>query len=131
MKIKILMLLMSLGMLLAAPTFTYAQLTDDDIDFQASDPGDDTYGPVSLDPTLIEGTLSHVNRTIQLEFLYDLGVVTVNIIGENGVQYISEEINTSQETITTIDVKLLPPGKYFILCYTNEGLQRASFEIYK
>lgn len=117
-------------MLLVAPVFTYA-ITDEDIDFQGSDPGDEGWGPVSIEPTLIEGTLSHTNGTIQLDFLFDLGVVTVNIIGENGAQYISEEINTTKETTTTIDVKSLPAGKYIILCYTKEGLQKATFEICK
>jgi len=130
MKAKILMFMMAIGMLLTAPALTYAQYTDEDLEFQGCDPTEGVFGPVSLDPTLIEGVLSHANQTLTLNFLFDLQTVTISITDGKGVQYIREEVNTSTEATTTIDVVSLPAGKYTVICYTPAGIQKADFEIH-
>lgn len=131
MKTKLLMFMMAIGMMLAAPTISYAQITDDDLDYQGGTSGNGEYGPVSLEPEIVEGVLSHINKTITNYFVEDCGVVTIWIVDEKGNLYISEEVNTSEETTLVIDIKSLPAQKYTIICFTPFGQQKAKFEIYK
>ena len=131
MKTKLLMFMMAIGMMLAAPTITYAQITDDDLDYQGSTTGNEDYGPVSLDPVIVEGVLSHINKTITNYFVEDCGVVTIWIADEKGNLYISKEVNTTEQAEVVIDVRSLPAQKYTIICFTPFGQQKAKFEIYK
>lgn len=132
MKTKLLMFFMAIGMLLTLPSLSYAQgYTDEDIDFQGGDAGNSDFGPVSLDPILIKGIVSHENQTLQLNFQFDLQTVTVWIVDENGTLYLSEEINTSVEATKTLNLKALPAKKYKIICFTPEGKQVANFELHK
>lgn len=131
MKTKFLMFMMAIGMLLASPAISYAQITDDDLEYQGGNPGNEEFGPVSLEPVIIKGVVSHDDKTITNTFLEDLGVVTIWITDEKGTLYISQEVNTTEEETVTIDIKSLPAQKYIIICFTPEGQQKAKFEIHK
>lgn len=130
MKTKFLMFVMAIGMLLAAPSLSYAQLTDDDLDFLGNDGGGSEFGPVSL-YSPIQGTLSHQNETITLNFDYDMGIVTVWIVDENNNICMTQEVNSANATKTPIDIKVLSDKKYSIICFTPEGQFKANFELYK
>lgn len=129
MKAKFLMFMMFIGMLLAMPTIVNAQYTDDDLDFQGGNSDNGEWGPVSLEPELVKGTISYANETITTTFLTDLKVVTIWIVDEKGNLYVSEEVNTTTNKAVTIDIKSLPAQKYKIICFTSEGQQTARFEI--
>lgn len=130
MKTKIWMLLMALGMLFAIPSLSYAQYTDEDIEFEAGDSNNSDFGPISFDPVLVKGVLSHNNKTITNTFLFDLGDVTVQIVDKSGNVYIEEEVNTSENAVLVIDIKNLPAQTYKIICFTKEGLQTATFSLH-
>lgn len=123
------MFTMFIGILLAMPTMVNAQLTDEDLDYGGSNSGNSEWGPVSLEPELVKGTISYVNEIITTTFLTDLKVVTIWIVDEKGNLYISEEVNTTTNKTVTIDIKSLPAKKYKIICFTCEGQQIAKFEI--
>lgn len=132
MRTKFLMFFMAIGMLLAIPSLSYAQgYTDEELDFQGGDVTDTGFGPVSLDPVYIEGVVSNTEQTITLDYLYDLGVITIWIVDEKGQLYISEEVDTRNESTTQIDIKALPAQKYTIICFNPKGKQTASFELRK
>ena len=120
-----------MAMLLAVPAISYAQYTDDDLDYQGGNSENSEWGPISLDPILVEGVISYTNETITNTFLFDLGVVKMWIVDEEGQLYISEEVNTKEQKTVTIDIKSLPAKKYKIICFTPEGQQIAKFEIYE
>lgn len=132
MKAKLFMFLMAIGLFLAMPTFTYAQgYTDEDIEMEGSDVGNSDFGPVSYHPDLLEAVVSHINQTINLNFLEDLGTVTIWIVDEAGQLYISEEINTTKDNKVTIDIKALPGQKYTLICYNAIENQKGKFELHK
>lgn len=132
MKTKLFMFLMAIGMLVAAPTLLYAQgYTDDDFDFNGSDVSNDEFGPVSTDPVYIKGNVSYINQEITLDYQANLGTITIWIVDEKGTLYISEEVNTVEESTTKIDIKALPAQKYTIICFNKKGQQKAEFELLK
>lgn len=125
------MFLMAFGLLMAAPALSYAQYTDEDLEYEGGASDDEDFGPVSLEPTLITGVLSHADKTITNTFMEDLGTVTIWIADEKGMLYISEEVKTAQGSTVTIDIQALPAGRYKIICFTPEGRQTAKFEIHE
>lgn len=127
------MFFMAIGMLLASPLLSHAQggYTDEDIDFEGSDASNTGFGPTSLEPEIIHATISHINKTITLSFLEDLGTVTIWIVDEKGNLYISEEVDTVAEATKAIDMKSLQAQKYTIICFTPEGQQKGKFELHK
>lgn len=133
MKTKLLLLMLAIGMMLAIPGFSYAQgFTDEDIDWESGDLGNnDNYGPVSLDATIIKGSISHENQTLTLNFLEDMGIVTICIADANNNIYIIEEINTSKEATKVISIAGLSAQKYTIVCYNPIENQKAEFELHK
>lgn len=141
MRTKLFMLMMAIGMLLSIPTISFAQgYTDEDLDFEASDSSNSDFGPTSLkpvtftdifEPVLITGILSHQRQTISLDFIMDLGVVTIQIIDTKGTVVLSQQINTSREPYKVINIKALPAQKYRIICYNPIKNQRADFELRK
>ena len=132
MKAKLLMLMMAIGMLLSTPMLSYAQgFTDEDLEFQGGDYTGDEFGPVSLDPIVVKGNVSFINQEITLNFLEDMGTITIWIIDENGNLYLSKEVNTTEEVTTKMDIKALPAQKYTIVCFTPMGQQGAYFELRK
>lgn len=132
MKTKLFMFIMAVGMLLTIPTISFAQgFTDEDLEFQGGDASDGEFGPVSIDPILIMGILSHENKTITLDFIEDLGVVTIQIVNTQGTVVLSQQINTSREPYKVINIKALPAQKYRIVCYNPIENQRADFELRK
>lgn len=132
MKTKLFMFLMAIGMMVAAPTLLYAQgYTDDDFDFNGSDVSNDEFGPVSTDPVYIKGNVSYINQEITLDYQANLGTITIWIVDEKGTLYISEEVNTVEESTTKIDIKALPAQKYTIICFNKKGQQKAEFELRK
>lgn len=119
-------------MLLAIPTLSYSQgMTDEDLEIESGDTNNSDFGPVSFNPTLIEGILSHVNQTITVNFLEDLGTVTIWIVDEKGALYYSEEVNSAVETTKVLDLKALPAQKYRIVFYNPVENQKADFELHK
>lgn len=130
MKTKFFMFLMALGLMLAAPALSYAQATDEDLDFMGGDTGRDEFGPVSL-YSPVHGNLSQQNENITLNFAYDMGMMTVWIVDENGNMCIQATVNTSKGTADPIDLKALAAGKYTIICFTPEGQYKADFELYE
>lgn len=132
MKTKLFMFLMAIGMMVAAPTLLYAQgYTDEDLDFNGSDVSNDDFGPVSTDPVYILGNLSYIDQEITLNYQANLGTITIWIVDEKGTLYISEEVNTVEESTTKIDIKALPAQKYTIICFNKKGQQKAEFELHK
>lgn len=132
MKAKLFMFLMTIGLFLSAPAFTYAQgYTDEEIEFEGCDVTNSDFGPVSLNPELLRGTVSQLNQTISLNFLEDLGQVTVWIVDEAGQLYVSKEINTTKDKKITIDIQALPKQKYTIICYNGIENQEGKFELRK
>lgn len=132
MKTKLFMFLMAIGMMVAAPTLLYAQgYTDEDLDFNGSDVSNDDFGPVSTDPVYIKGNVSYINQEITLDYQANLGTITIWIVDEKGTLYISEEVNTVEESTTKIDIKALPAQKYTIICFNKKGQQKAEFELRK
>ena len=129
MKAKFLMLFMTIGMLFALPSLSYAQVTDENIDFEGGDTSNSEFGPVSVEPTLVKGVLSHVNKTLELNILFDLGEVTFFIYDEQGTIYVAKEVNSSKEAIVTLDLEGLPAQKYTIICVTSEKNLKAKFEL--
>lgn len=127
MKIKLIILM--LGLFLIAPAITFAQYTDEDLEYQGGNSDDGEFGPVSLDPEVISGSISYTNEKITNTFLCDLGIITVWIVDEKGQLYISEEVNTTQQAVQEIDIKALPEQKYKIICFTSEGQYYSIFEI--
>lgn len=119
-------------MLLAIPTLSYSQgMTDEDLEIESGDTNNSDFGPVSFNPTLIKGILSHVNQTITVNFLEDLGTVTIWIVDEKGALYYSEEVNSAVETTKVLDLKALPAQKYRIVFYNPVENQKADFELHK
>lgn len=132
MKAKLFMFLMAIGLFLATPASTYAQgYTDDEIEMEGCDTSNSDFGPVSYHPDLLEAVVSHINQTINLNFLEDLGTVTIWIVDEAGQLYISEEINTTKDNKVTIDIKALPGQKYTLICYNAIENQKGKFELHK
>lgn len=132
MKTKLFMFLMAIGMMVAAPALSYAQgYTDDDFDFHGGDVSNDDFGPVSTDPVYIKGHISYIDQEITLDYQANLGTITIWIVDENGTLYISEEVNTVEESTTKIDIKALPAQKYTIICFNKKGQQKAEFELRK
>lgn len=132
MKTKLFMFFMAIGMMVAAPTLLYAQgYTDEDLDFNGSDVSNDDFGPVSTDPVYIIGNVSYINQEITLDYQANLGTITIWIVDEKGTLYISEEVNTVEESTTKIDIKALPAQKYTIICFNKKGQQKAEFELRK
>lgn len=132
MKAKLVLIMMTVGMLLAIPNFSFAQgMTDEDLEIEGGDTSNSDFGPVSFNPTLIEGVLSHVNQTITVNFLEDLGTVTIWIVDEKGALYYSEEVNSAVETTKVLDLKALPAQKYRIVFYNPVENQKADFELHK
>lgn len=132
MKTKLFMFLMAIGMMVAAPTLLYAQgYTDEELEFQGSDVSNDDFGPVSTDPVYIIGNVSYINQEITLDYQANLGTITIWIVDEKGTLYISEEVNTVEESTTKIDIKALPAQKYTIICFNKKGQQKAEFELRK
>lgn len=129
MKAKLFMLLMAIGMLFALPSQSYAQATDENMEFETGDITENEFGPVSVDPTLIEGVLSHINKTLDLNILFDLGDVTFIIYDEQGNAYLTKQVNSSSEANVHLDLKELPSQKYIIVCVTTEGDLKAKFEL--
>ena len=127
MKIKLMILM--LGLFFASPVMTYAQYTDEDLEYQGGNSDDEEFGPVSLDPEVVSGSISYAEGKITNTFLCDLGTVNVWIVDEKGLLYISEEINTTEQAVQEIDIKELPAQKYKIVCFTPEGKYYATFEI--
>lgn len=127
MRIKLLMLVM--GLFLMTPIISYAQYTDDDLDYQGGNTDNGDWGPVSLEPELIEGVISYTQQIITNTYNEDLGLITVWVVDEQGKLYISEEVNTTKEKVQKIDIKSLPEQKYKIICFTPEGEYTATFEI--
>lgn len=126
------MLIMAFGMLLAMPILLYGQgYTDEDLEIEGGDTSNSDFGPVSFNPTLIEGILSHVNQTITVNFLEDLGTVTIWIVDEKGALYYSEEVNSAVETTKVLDLKALPAQRYRIVFYNPVENQKADFELHK
>lgn len=124
--------MMTVGMLLAIPNFSFAQgMTDEDLEIEGGDTSNSDFGPVSFNPTLIEGVLSHANQTITVNFLEDLGTVTIWIVDEKGALYYSEEVNSAVETTKVLDLKALPAQKYRIVFYNPVENQKADFELHK
>lgn len=132
MRAKILLVVMAIGMLVSLPDISFAQgMTDEDLEFESGDTSNSDWGPVSFNPTLIEGVLSHVNQTITVNFLEDLGTVTIWIVDEKGALYYSEEVNSAVETTKILDLKALPAQKYRIVFYNPVENQKADFELHK
>lgn len=132
MKTKLFMFLMAIGMVIAAPTLLYGQgLTDEELEFQGSDVSNDEFGPVSNDPVYIIGNVSYIDQEITLDYQANLGTITIWIVDEKGTLYISEEVNTVEESTTKIDIKALPAQKYTIICFNKKGQQKAEFELHK
>lgn len=129
MKTRVLMLLMSIGMLFAMPSLSYAQATDENIDFEGGDITNSEFGPVSIEPTLVKGVLSHANKTLELNILFDLGEVTFFVYDEKGCVYVAKEVNSSKESTVTLNLKELPSQKYIIVCVTSEKDLKAVFEL--
>lgn len=129
MKIKLLMFLVTMGLFLFTPVITNAQITDDDLDILGGNGDNNEFGPVSLEPELMKGTISYINKTITTTFLFDLGTVTIWIADEKGQLYISEEVDSEEGKAVTIDIQSLPAQKYKIIYFTSEGEQIAKFEI--
>lgn len=129
MKAKLFVLLMAIGMLFALPSLSYAQATDENMEFETGDITENEFGPVSVDPTLIEGVLSHINKTLDLNILFDLGNVTFIIYDEQGNAYLTKQVNSSTEANVQFDLKELPSQKYIIVCVTTEGDLKAKFEL--
>lgn len=135
MKTKVCMLILMLGMCFTMPLTSYsiengvnARITDDDLDYQGSN--ETGFGPVSLDPTLVQGVLSRSNMTITNTFCFDFGTVTVQVVDENRNAYIIEQINTSADRVMTLDISSLPQGAYTIVCYIQgEKPQEAKFTL--
>lgn len=134
MKTKMCMLLLVLGLGFMIPVQTYssetnvyAQITDDDLDYQNSNMGE--IGPVSLDPEFLKGVISYDDKTITNTFFFDFGTVTVWISDANGNLIISEEVNTSVDANSTIDIKDLRAGSYKIIVFLPEGQQVANFNV--
>ena len=130
MKTKFFMFLMAFGLMLAAPALTYAQYTDDNLDFLGGDAGGSEFGPVSL-YSPVHGNLSHQNDNITLNFAYDMGMMTVWIVDENENMCMQAVVNTSKGIADPIDLKALAAGKYTIICFTPEGQYKADFELYE
>lgn len=123
---------MAFGMFLVIPTFSFGQgYTDEDLEIEGVDTNNTDWGPVSFNPTLIEGVLSHVNQTITVNFLEDLGTVNIWIVDEKGALYYSEEVNSAVETTKVLDLKALPAQKYRIVFYNPVENQKADFELHK
>lgn len=132
MKTKLFMFLMAIAMIVAIPSLTYAQgYTDEELDFQGGDVSYDDFGPVSTDPVYIIGNVSYINQEITLDYQANLGTITIWIVDEKGTLYISEEVNTVEESTTKIDIKALPAQKYTIICFNKKGQQKAEFELRK
>lgn len=120
-----------MGMFITVPIFTYAQYTDEDLDFQGGTIQERNW-PVSLDSySSKKEMISFINQEITLNFLEDMGTITIWIIDENGNLYLSKEVNTTEEATTKIDIKALPAQKYTIVCFTPMGQQGAYFELRK
>lgn len=132
MKAKLVLFMMAVGMLLAIPNFSFAQgMTDEELEIEGADTNNSDFGPVSFNPTLIKGFLSHANQTITVNFLEDLGTVTIWIVDEKGALYYSEEVNSAVETTKVLDLKALPAQKYRIVFYNPVENQKADFELHK
>lgn len=134
MKAKLFMFLMAVSLCLILPTLTYAQgYTDEEIEMEGSDIGnnEDDFGPVSYIPELLKAVVSHQNQTITLDFLEDLGTVTIWITDEAGQLYLSQEIDTTKDKKVTIDIKALPEQKYNIICFNVIENQKGKFELHK
>lgn len=127
MKIKLIILM--LGLFFITPVVTYAQYTDEDLEYQGGNSDDEEFGPVSLDPEVVSGSVSYIDGKITNTFSCDLGIVNVWIVDTKGQLYISEEVNTTNEAVQEIDIKALPAQKYKIICFTPEGQYYAIFEI--
>lgn len=134
MKTKMCMLLLVLGLGFMIPVQTYssetnayARITDEDLDYQNSNSSE--LGPVSLDPEFLKGVISYDNKTIMNTFFFDFGTVTVWISDANGNLVISEEVNTSVDAKSTIDIKDLRAGSYKIIVFLPEGQQVANFNV--
>lgn len=129
MKTKFFMFLMAFGLMLIAPAISYAQATDDNLDFLGDDSGRGEFGPVSL-YSPVHGDLSRQNDNITLNFVCDMGMMTVWIVDENGNMCMQTTVNTSKGIADPIDLKALAAGKYIIICFTPEGEYKADFELY-
>lgn len=123
------LIILMLGLFFAAPIVTYAQYTDEDLEYQGGNSDDEEFGPVSLDPEVVSGSISYINGKITNTFLCNLGTVTVWIVDEKGQLYINEEVNTITQNKQEIDIKKLPAQKYKIICFTSEGRYYTTFEI--
>lgn len=132
MKAKLFMFLMAASLCFIMPAFTYAQgYTDEEIEMEGSDSSNSDFGPVSYHPDLLKAVVSHVNQTITLDFLEDLGTVTIWLTDEAGQLYLSEEINTAKDKKVTIDIQALPEQQYTIICFNAIENQKGKFELHK
>ncbi len=117
MRTKFLMLFVILSAFFTLPSF--GQITEENLDFQSRN--DAEIGPVSLGPVYVSGVLSHVNKTIDVTFEFDLGYVTFWITDEKGQLWMSEEVNATKNGYHTFNINQLPNGQYNIICFIPNG----------
>lgn len=130
MKAKFLMFLLVLGTCLTFSNSLFAQ-TDEDFDFGGK--GDDVAIPVALAPVIIEGTLFHEAKSVEIRFLEELGNIEVQIVDESGKSYVRTHVNSNTTATIKIDLKDLAAKTYTIWCINREtGLaQLAQITLHK
>lgn len=129
MKMKFLLSILTLGMFMILPTLSYAQYTDEDLEYQGSCSDNDCFGPVSLGPIYVVGNISHIDKIITNTFTEDFGEVTVSIYDKAGNLYKTERVDSRQGSVA-IDIQALPAQEYDIVCYIPGVCpQKTEFEI--
>lgn len=128
MKTKLLILVSVLSMCLFISVDSFAQLTEDNLDYQSQMDGE--FGPTSLDPVFLTGKVNHATQTISGTFNFNLGIVTFWVVDEAGQLCVTEEINAVENGSYEIKLNSLKTGKYSIICFIpGETKQVAYFEL--
>lgn len=70
------------------------------------------------------------NKTLQVSFNTDLGVVTVSVKDEAGTVYYVKAVNTSTTGELTVDVAVLPVGTYTIT-FVNTATSLKKYGIFE
>lgn len=128
MKTKLLILVSVLSLCLFASVHSYAQLTEDNLDYQSQMDGE--FGPTSLDPVFLTGKVNHITQTVSGTFHFNLGIVTFWVIDEAGQLCVSEEVNAVKNGTYEINLSQQKTGKYTIICFIpGETKQVAYFKL--
>lgn len=130
MKTKFLFFFFIIGMFFLIPSVSHAQITEESLDMLGEFDGE--LSPVSVETPLLAATLNHINKTLKVDFLSNLGRVTFQIVDESNRIYLAKEVMSVEGGFYTFNLSSLPAGKYKIICFIpNKTKQAAYFELYK